>query len=336
MPVTVSVALCTYNGERFLERQLGSILDGTTLPNEIVVADDGSTDGTAAIVRTMLASAEQRGITVRFLDDGGHLGVTANFARAIAACSSDVIVLSDQDDIWHQDRLRDVVATFEARPRLLLQHADARLIDASDAPLDLTLFEALGVTADDRATINSGDGFARYLRRNLATGATVAFRRILFVVASPLPTEWVHDEWLAIIAAASGEVDVRNAQVIDYRQHGSNEIGVAAPTLRYKIQRMLSTSAERNAALARRSAVLAERLAAMPAVSTAHRDAAATKARFEGARAALPVGRAARAASIMAANRIGRRSLGAPGGYATYASQGRLDMVRDLVQKRGQ
>jgi hypothetical protein len=136
------------------------------------------------------------------------------------------------------------------------------------------------------------------------------------------------------MAAALGEVDVASAQVIDYRQHGSNEIGVAAPTLTYKIRRMLATSPERNAALARRTAVLADRLADMPTVPSVYRDDAETKARFEGARAALPVGRLARFAAIVATNRIGRRRLGGAGGYATFASQGRLDMVRDLVQKR--
>ncbi|PRY68914.1 glycosyltransferase involved in cell wall biosynthesis [Glaciihabitans tibetensis] len=334
MAVTISVALCTYNGARFLDRQFASILAGELLPTEIVVADDGSSDDTVTIVRAWLDRAQTLGVTVGFLDDGGHLGVTANFARAIAACTSEIIALADQDDLWHPSRLREVAATFEARPDLLLQHADARLIDKDDRPLGLTLFEALGVTDDDRAVINSGDGFARYLRRNLATGATVAFRRRLFEVARPLPAEWVHDEWLTIIGAAVGEVAVSDSQVIDYRQHGSNEIGVSAPTLRYKIRRMLATSPERNAALARRTAVLAERLAAMTTVSAHHRDAAATKARFESLRASLPVSRLPRLAGILAANRVGRRHFGGPGGYATLASQGRLDMVRDLLQKR--
>jgi glycosyltransferase involved in cell wall biosynthesis len=160
MAVTVSVALCTYNGERFFERQFASILAGEVLPTQIVVADDGSTDRTVDLVRIALAEAEQRGIAVTFLSDGPNVGVTANFSRAIAACSSDVIVLSDQDDLWRPSRIRDVATTFEARPQLLLQHADARLIDESDAPLGLTLFEALGITADDRAAINSGEGFA--------------------------------------------------------------------------------------------------------------------------------------------------------------------------------
>jgi glycosyltransferase involved in cell wall biosynthesis len=324
MPVSVSVALCTYNGERFVADQFDSILRGDLLPTEIVVADDGSTDGTLAIVREALARAEELGITTRLFDTRLGLGVTANFERAMRATTSEVIVLSDQDDVWHPSRLADISQTFGADPALLFQHNNARLINDTGESLGLTLFAALGVTDSDRNNINADRGFEVYLHRNLATGATVALRRSLFDLAAPLPTEWIHDEWLAIVASAVGRVRVGDDAVIDYRQHGNNQIGVAAPTLMYRVQRMLATSPDRNRVLAQRAQVLSQWLDTAPGVPPQKRAAAQAKARFEQMRAVLPASRLARLRGIVRANR--------GNAYALYASQGRLDMLRDLLQ----
>jgi glycosyltransferase involved in cell wall biosynthesis len=334
MSLSLSVALCTYNGERYVAEQFDSILSGEVLPTEIVVADDGSTDGTLVRVRDALARAESLGITVQLLPDRLGLGVTANFERAIAATTGEVVVLSDQDDVWHPSRLADVATAFSADPRLLFQHNNARLVDENGEPLGLTLFEALEVTASDLEQINSDHGFDVYLHRNLATGATVAFRRRLFDIAAPLPPEWIHDEWLAIVGSVVGTVRVTDTPVIDYRQHGSNQIGVAAPTLRYRMQRMLATSPGRNATLARRAVVLSTWLDAaadnvapggIPVTIPAQtREAARAKTHFEQQRAALPPARLARLAGILRINR--------GNSYALYASQGRLDMLRDLLQ----
>ena len=328
MPPTVAVAMGTYNGARFIAEQLASILRQDVLPDEIVLSDDGSTDDTVAIARIALERAEAHGIGVTIISGPTRLGVTANFSRAIAACSSEIVVLSDQDDLWRPTRVADVTAAFSDHPDLVLQHADARLVTAAGEPLGATLFESLGITAIDRRLINEGQAFGVYLRRNLATGATVAFRRALFDVASPLPAEWVHDEWLAIIAAAVGRVEASENIVIDYRQHGSNEIGVAAPTLRYRLRRMLATSPTRNAALAIRARVLIDRLGTLDGVPREFVTAASAKADFEEARAALPSRRLKR---IRAIRRIDRQGARLGGNYAQFASQGRLDMLRDLV-----
>jgi hypothetical protein len=323
--LTSAVALGTYNGERFLLTQLTSILAGDRLPTEVVIADDGSTDATLQVVADWLPRAEARGIRVQVLA-GENVGVTANFARAIAATSSDVVVLSDQDDVWHPPRLAAALAAFEADPALLLHHSDARLVDENGDDRGMTLFRGLSVSEAELEGINTGSAFDVYLRRNVATGATVAFRRTVFDVASPLPAEWVHDEWLAIIAAAVGHVEVTARALIDYRQHGNNVIGVQEPTLAYKMQRMLSTSPQRNVLLAQRARILADRLAGMPSdvVSAAVRDAAEDKAQFEQIRSRLPAARIARLPTVVRAARGSR--------YARFASQGTLDIVRDLLQ----
>jgi glycosyltransferase involved in cell wall biosynthesis len=98
----ISVALCTYNGERFLHQQLDSIAMQTRLPDELVVCDDRSTDRTLAIVREFAASAPY---PVRVFENQANLGFAANFEGAIRRCDGDLIALSDQDDVWYPTRL---------------------------------------------------------------------------------------------------------------------------------------------------------------------------------------------------------------------------------------
>lgn len=324
-PVTLSVALASFNGERYLAEQLSSIFAQSRLPTEIIVADDGSRDGTVDLVTEAFRTAATLGIRTSLLAGSAPLGVTANFARAISACSGELVVLCDQDDRWHEHRLRDAVDAFARTPELLFRHENARLIDEGGASLGETLFGALGISAAECTAINGDDAFALYLRRNLATGATVTFRRTLIDRAMPFPTEWVHDEWLAVIAAAIGRVAVSEVIRVDYRQHSGNEIGVKAPTLRYRIMRMLRSDPRRNAVLARRSQILADRLEGLPGVLPETSRLAEEKARFEQARSRIPNRRFGKIPAIWRVNRGGR--------YARFASQGRLDIIRDLVRK---
>jgi glycosyltransferase involved in cell wall biosynthesis len=317
---TVSVALATYDGERYLEQQLRSILEQERRPDEIVVSDGGSTDGTVDLARRVLTA--HPGVEARVIADGARLGVAANFARAIGAASGDLIALSDQDDIWHPDRLDRQVAAFDD-PEVLLAHGEARLVDADGAPFGEGLFEALGLGADELAALGGPDAFALLIRRNLVTGATVMLRRALLQVAVPFPASWVHDEWLAALAAAFGRIAPDPDPLIDYRQHGANAIGVEAPTLRYRIGRMLEPRDGRYERLAERAAALAVRLDELDPPAR-WRELAERKAAFEAVRAGYPAPRLRRLASVRAAAR------GAD--YAELSSQGRLDILRDLVQ----
>jgi glycosyltransferase involved in cell wall biosynthesis len=319
----VSVALCTYNGARYLEEQLQSIVSQSQTVREIVVADDGSTDETLAIVRRVAAApgVRSQGIEFRILEGGGH-GVTKNFERAIAACRFNLIALCDQDDIWTAGRLERQCTEFDSRPGLSLLFGDARLVNEHGSPVGATLFDTLEVDAATRARLHEGAAFEIFLRRNIVTGATVMFRRSLTDTALPIPREWVHDEWLAIMAAAVGEVDLMEFIVTDYRQHGNNQIGVRIPTVRNKVQRVLQPRGSRNRDLAVRSNLLADRLESI--VGGSKGAAARRKSGFERQRADLPANRILRLAKVL--------RLAQTGGYRAFASQGRIDIVRDLLQ----
>jgi glycosyltransferase involved in cell wall biosynthesis len=314
--------LCTHNGELYIEEQLRSILAQTVKPYEVVVSDDASTDRTLEIVDYVWRALPDAPRLV-VLPNKTALGVTAHFEQAVSACEGDLIALSDQDDVWVPGRLEAVIAKFESRPGLELLFSDARLVTETGKPLGASLFEALEISAADLEAMRSGDAFATLLRRNLVTGATTVFRRSLLEDAAPFESDWVHDEWLAIIAAARGEIDWIPEQLIDYRQHGANQIGVVAPTVRYKVSRVLEPRGDRNEKLAIRATALLGRLEAMQADARLI-ELARGKLAHEAFRAALPSNRALRLWPVLRAARTG--------GYRRFCSRGRVDILRDLLQ----
>lgn len=320
----ISVALCTHNGSVYLREQLSSIVAQTLPPTEIVVSDDASTDDTVAIAREVL---DGTGIPFHIIENRPALGVTANFEQAVRACTGDLIALSDQDDSWRPGKLETFARVFAGRPEVLLAHSDARLVAGDGAPLPHTLLRSLEAKPDEKREIHEGRGFETLIRRNLVTGATAVFRRALLDSAVPFVSEWVHDEWLAIIAAAVGSTELIEDELIDYRQHGANQIGARKLTVREKLSKFREPRGERNTHLLARAVALDERLAALGgALPPAKRDLSAQKLLFERARFALPANHALRLGPVLGpalAGRYRRFSLGLP------------DVVRDLAQPAG-
>lgn len=104
-----SVALCTYNGEKYLNEQLDSILQQTVPIDELIICDDKSTDGTLSILENFQS---QHPDLVKIYRNETNLGYVKNFENAIMHCSGDLIFLSDQDDIWYENKVETVVKTF--------------------------------------------------------------------------------------------------------------------------------------------------------------------------------------------------------------------------------
>lgn len=332
MGATSSVAMCTHNGAAFVEQQVASILGQSVLPAELVVSDDASSDATIGIVRSMFDALSPNGpaagVRLIVLENPVPLGITANFEQAIRATSGEVIFLSDQDDVWHADRVESALQVFDADPSLSLVFSDADLVDVDGASLGIGLFEALEIRKRELESIRQGDAFSVLVKRNVVTGATVAFRRVLLDVALPFPPEWVHDEWLATLAAGTSRIGVIDRELIDYRQHGANEIGVRRATLAVKVGQVFQPRGNRNEWLASRSRLLSEHLESLvPAVSLEVLAQSREKATVEKFRAALPASRWRRIAPMIVAERRGW--------YARYCSQGRLDILRDLLQPHG-
>ncbi|MGA5824464.1 hypothetical protein ACPC54_42330, partial [Kitasatospora sp. NPDC094028] len=235
----------------------------------------------------------------------------------VRACSHELIVLCDQDDVWHPGRLARMAAQFEARPDLLLLHTDARLVDADLQPLGSTLFHALEVQPAELEAISRGDAFSVLLRRNLVTGATTMFRRTLLDAALPFAPEWVHDEWLAAIAAATGRMDVLPEPTIDYRQHASNQIGARRLTLSEKIAKAFAERGDKHVARLHRADALLQRLLQLgDRVPAAWLEAQRAKVAHQRFRAGLPKARPLRLVPILAEAARGRYARFGRGGHA--------------------
>jgi glycosyltransferase involved in cell wall biosynthesis len=255
----VSVALCTYQSTRFLEPQLRSILEQDHPIFEVVIADDGSTDGTVELIER-LKHQLPGGSAIRVIATERVGGFSQNFERAISACTGDVIVLSDHDDVWLPHRLSRAIAHLGPAGSRSLVFSDAELIDDDGELLPRTLFEAYDVSARERSEFANGDAFHTLLRRNVVTGATVMFESSLRDIAFPVGSRWIHDEWLAIMASAVGTIHMIEEPLIQYRLHGANQIGVPPVSKIRRTAAALRVGSPRFHLLRDRAAALLDRL----------------------------------------------------------------------------
>lgn len=321
----ISVALCTYNGEDFLAEQLESILLQTRIPDEVIIRDDGSADATAGIIE---AFARRFPGQVDFAVNEARRGVAGNFEGALARATGDLILVSDQDDIWCPDRTERAERAFMADPTLLLLFADARLVDASRQPVGMTQLQALGLCDDDRRRLRSGAAFSVLAVKNLVVGATVCLRRELLADALPVPTAWLHDEWLALIAAARGGIGLDESPVIDYRQHGANVIGRPPVTMTERIAAGFAGRLDRRGQLVEREAALLDRLQTIRA-PIACRSLIAEKLLHARVRDELPSSRSLRVAPVLREVLTGRYQRCSNGWRSALG-----DLVYPIVSRR--
>ena len=231
MAAAISLALCTYNGARHLKEQIDSILRQTRLPEEIIVCDDASSDGTTALLQEQLAPFHGR-LVLR--TNPQNIGFKANFIQALSLCTGDIICLSDQDDVWEEDKIACLAEALEKNPRAQLAFHDARLVD-KDLQLLYPSFWAAMRPVFDPSGFRSGS-YRRLFYANVVQGAACALRRELFEAAMPFPEEALHDEWLALAATAQGGLIPIEAPLLQYRQD-NNTLGGLPTSLKEKISK---------------------------------------------------------------------------------------------------
>jgi glycosyltransferase involved in cell wall biosynthesis len=223
--MTISVAMCTYNGARFVREQLDSIAAQTRPPDELVIFDDASADETASIVSEFSLAAS---FPVLLSVNASNVGSTANFERALQAASGDIIFLADQDDIWAAHKIERVAARFEEEEDVGLIFSNAALIDENGRQLAGMLWDST-FSEEERAAVKSRSILDVLLWKNVVTGATSAFRSRIRDLALPIPNDiphLIHDGWIALIAAATSAVRFIDEPLIDYRQHAGQQLGV--------------------------------------------------------------------------------------------------------------
>ena len=237
----LSVAMCTYNGARYLQLQLDSIASQSLFPDELVVCDDGSSDDTLILLKEF---AKKSPFPVRLHVNESNLGATKNFEQAIRLCTGDVIVLSDQDDIWRPKKLEVLYAALEMHPQAWYAFSDADIIDDMGLPLRRSLWESVGFNAHAVKQFLGGDQLAFLLKRNIVTGAGMAIRASFKEYFLPLPTGWIHDYWIALLGSTFGYGLGIPDQLFSYRRHPVQQIGTCRTTFLQDCRASLAVTAE--------------------------------------------------------------------------------------------
>lgn len=230
----VSIAMCTYNAERWVLAQLESFLEQTVLPDELVLQDDRSSDGTLGVVE---AFAKRAHFPVRVERNECNLGPTGNFERAMVRCTGDVITFSDADDVWLPQRLERSLEVLQCRPSVGCVFSDARLVDAELKPLGTTLWGSIRFTEADRRAFAAGDVVDALFRRTIGFGGSMTIRRAVLDVALPIERPWGHDNWTASVAAALFDVAVIDEPLMLYRQHASQYSGGRGGSVRERLKK---------------------------------------------------------------------------------------------------
>ncbi len=319
----VSVAMCTYNGERFLQEQLESIRVQTHPPAELVVCDDGSTDGTAAIIEAFRQSAT---FPVRWFRNTTNLGSSKNFAQAIERCTGEAIALCDQDDRWMPQKLATSVRALEADARVAGVFSNARLMDEQGVPVPGDLWSRVKFDAAAQAEFRRAG--ARYLvRRDTVTGATFVFRARYVAQLLPVAAEWVHDGWLALVLASLSQLQALPEPLITYRLHAAQQVGATVVPLATHLHTRRDAALQFHWKLAHRFQCMADHLAALSAQGAAVDPSAqvevAHRVRFQQARATL---------LTQPRHRRFLPALANIAGYTRY-EKGALSLLRDLAHE---
>lgn len=238
-PKRISIALCTYNGEKYLKDQLDSIAFQTRLPDELVVCDDRSRDRTAEIVEAFASAVR---FPVSLTVNERTLGSSKNFEKAITLCQGDIIALCDQDDVWYPEKLRRLEEVFDVSPYVGAVFTDAQVVDERLNPIGYSLWQATGFGSWGQRRLVMGKAFDVLLRRNVVTGSTMAFKKNFKELILPIPENYVHDAWIGILISAVAKLVALPEPLIKYRQHDRNQIGAASPGIKRQLNTTLKLS----------------------------------------------------------------------------------------------
>lgn len=202
----ISIAMCTFNGERYLVQQLESLLAQTWQKFELVIVDDCSNDGTVGILEKF-ASIDSR---IQLHKNTQNLGINKNFSRAMTLCKGELIAPCDQDDIWSAHKLMRLHAHIGGHA---MSYCDSELMAADGTLMNMRI--------SDRIHMYQGDDPTVFAFWNCISGHAMLFKRSLLELAIPIPDIKFHDWWLAFLASTNGSIVYLNEPLVQYRQHAN-------------------------------------------------------------------------------------------------------------------
>ncbi|MBP6391832.1 MAG: glycosyltransferase [Flavobacteriales bacterium] len=221
----VSVVMATYNGAAYVQEQIDSILTNERPPDELIMVDDGSSDGTLAVLNAVAAMHPTLRVVV--LRNERNIGATLTFVRAVLESTGDVVLFADQDDRWHANKIGLLVKCFTDRPGLLMAYSDGSITNAALQPDGRSIFStrnkahlALGAARDAQEIAANPD------IKGCTMALDGAFARRLFEESDPaFARYWGHDHWAALFALGLGPVDVVREPLLLHRFHRRNSSG---------------------------------------------------------------------------------------------------------------
>ncbi|MFT6955225.1 MAG: rhamnosyltransferase [Halieaceae bacterium] len=216
---SIAILLSTFDGDAYLEEQIESIRSQSHQNWTLYVRDDGSTDGTIAILEAAIGDSR-----IRFLQlsPSQHLGLVGSFGSLLSTAidqSADYLFFCDQDDVWLPDKLERQLSYFEPGDVPQLVYSDTKLVDECLRPL-------LGRAAFQADRKTGSAAVELFFTQNSIPGCAMAINASLARLALPIPeAATMHDWWLALVASAVGEVTCVEEPLLLYRQHSKNSIG---------------------------------------------------------------------------------------------------------------
>lgn len=203
----VSVAMAVYNGEKYINEQIDSILNQLCDEDELVISYNKSTDSTWEIIKEY--EKNDKRVKCLFCSSNGFV---SNFNNAILNTNGDIIFLADQDDVWNEKKIECVLRVFMEKDVIMVMH-NYEQIDASGGIIPGDLF----------ARRNARSGLIKNFIKNCYQGCCMAFKRELVRMICPIPVEVaMHDQWIGLCAEYVGSTEFVNRNLISYRRHNNN------------------------------------------------------------------------------------------------------------------
>lgn len=205
--MAISVAMAVYNGEKYIKEQILSILKQLKCNDELVISYDKSSDNTYRIISELAVRDDRIKIF-----SGPSRGIIKNFENALLNCKNDYIFLSDQDDIWLDNKVNDVIKTFKDTGADVVLH-DCMVIDEKNEAISLSFFKLR----------HCKQGFLFNFLHNSYIGCCMALKQNFLSNVLPFPEKIpMHDQWIGLIAEKKGSSAFLNVPLIKYRRHSNN------------------------------------------------------------------------------------------------------------------
>ena len=216
-----SVAMCTYNGGKYLREQIDSILSQKLGVQEIIICDDASTDNSVMILKEYKLKYPS---LFKIYINENSLGIIKNFEKAINLCTEDIIILSDQDDIWFPEKTQEIKNYFTSNKDKDAVFHNLKLLKDSK-PQNFSIWDFLLFTENERIKSNQQLITYAFVIDNFVTGAALAFRRKEKLIL-PSDIEYMfHDFQLFLKFALTDSLGILNQSLGYYRIHDEQQVG---------------------------------------------------------------------------------------------------------------